>query len=84
MPEEQEGLSPQQVLTLRTEHRQRRRDPELMHNLEMHARLLKTWQRDRPAMWARLTALNLTEVMAFLAQQRMWEERDRLVDGGMW
>jgi hypothetical protein len=58
-------LTEREVLTLRAEERRRRRDPELMHNLEMHRRILRSWEMERPAMWKRLKAQNLTETMAF-------------------
>jgi hypothetical protein len=76
-------LTDREVLTLQAEARRRRRDPQLIQNLEMHSRILKSWETERPAMWARLQTQNLSETMAFLAQQRMWEERDRLVEAGM-
>ena len=76
-------LTQEQVVRLRLEARRRRSSPDLMQNQEMHQRILRSWETERPAMWARLTAQNLTETMAFLAQQRMWEERDRLLEAGM-
>lgn len=76
-------LTDDQVIQLRLEARRRRSDPDLLQNNEMHRRILRSWETERPAMWARLTAQNLTETMAFLAQQRMWEERDRLLEAGM-
>jgi hypothetical protein len=80
---ERAGLTREQVVRLRMEERRRRNSPDLIHNLEMHRRILRSWELERPAMWARLSKQNLTETLAFLAQQRMQEERDRLLEAGM-
>lgn len=81
--EPEDSLTPADAARIREEYRERQKDPDLLHNLTMHAYLLKTWQRDSPKMWASLTAQGVTEEFAFLAQQKMWEERDRLKAGGM-
>ena len=80
---EKAGLTREQVVRLRMEERRRRNSPDLIHNLEMHRRILRSWELERPAMWARLSKQNLTETLAFLAQHRMWEEQDRLLAAGM-
>jgi hypothetical protein len=77
------GLTREQVVRLRMEERRRRNSPDLMHNLDLHRRILRSWELDRPAMWARLSQQKMTETLAFLAQHRMWEEQDRLLAAGM-
>jgi len=77
------GLTREQVVRLRMEERRRRNSPDLIHNLDLHRRILRSWELERPAMWARLSKQNLTETLAFLAQHRMWEEQDRLLTAGM-
>jgi hypothetical protein len=76
-------LTKEQVVRLRMEERRRRNSPDLMHNLDLHRRILRSWELERPAMWARLSQQKMTETLAFLAQQRMQEERDRLLEAGM-
>ena len=76
-------LTKEQVVRLRMEERRRRNSPDLIHNRDLHSRILRSWETERPAMWARLSQQKMTETMAFLAQHRMWEERDRLLAAGM-
>ena len=78
-----DGLTPEDATAIRDEYRRLRTDPATIHNQEMHRRILETWKRESPAMWERLAKLSLTVPMAFVAQQRMWAERDRLVAAGM-
>ena len=78
-------LTLEQVAAIRLEARRRRRDPDLIQNQEMHRRLLATWERDRPRMWASLSAAGrgVADDLAFVAQQRMWERRAELMKAGM-
>lgn len=78
-------LTLEQVLATRVEARRRRRDPNCRHDQEMHLRLLTTWERDRPRMWASLMAhgREVADDMAFVAQQRMLERQAVLMHAGM-
>ncbi|WP_147041308.1 hypothetical protein [Skermanella aerolata] len=69
--------------SLETEYRKFKADPELIHNLVMHQRILETWERSSPKMYARLKKAGTLEMTAFVSQQRMWAERDLLERAGM-
>jgi hypothetical protein len=71
------------VLRIEAQHREMSRDPAAIHNRDLHARILRTWERDSPKMWARLTKLGIASKLAFVLQERMWRERDRLAEAGM-
>jgi hypothetical protein len=34
-------------------------------------------------MWGRLERAGMTDKLAFVVQQRMWEEQDRLIEAGL-
>ena len=53
------------------------------HNLEMHRRILETWRLHSPKMWRSLERNNLAVPLAFVLQQRMWQESKSLREAGM-
>ena len=70
------------VRRVRREHRRYQEDPNLLHNEDLHCRILETWKQGSPQFHKDLVAAGVAEEAAFVAQQRMWEERDRLVAAG--
>lgn len=69
--------------SLEQEYRALKDNPETIHNTVLHQRILDTWKRSSPKMWARLEKEGILEKTAFVSQQRMWTERDLLVKAGM-
>lgn len=76
-------ISPEWIKAITLEHRQRVKDENTIHNKILHQYILDTWQRDSPRMWARLLQANLTERLAYVLQQRMWDRAKELRQGGM-
>jgi hypothetical protein len=76
-------LTREQAVAIRLEARRRKRDPDLLQNQEIHRRILATWERESPKMWASLTSAGVAQEAAFVAQQKMWEEMDNLLKAGM-
>ena len=68
---------------IEAEYRRYRADEDMIHNRELHQRLLTSWEQNSPKMWANLLAQGLTEKMAFVAQERMWRRQDELMSQGM-
>lgn len=68
---------------IRQEYQRMQEDEDLVHNKALHLRILKTWERDSPKMWARLQALKVAEEMAFVSQERMWQTARLYREGGM-
>lgn len=60
-----------------------RMDPNRSVTLPLHERILKTWQQERPAMWAELQKAGVADDAAYLAQQEMWDRQEELLDAGM-
>jgi predicted DCC family thiol-disulfide oxidoreductase YuxK len=68
---------------IQQEHQRLLEDEDAIHNRDLHRRILATWERDSPLMWARLQKLNLTEVLAYVLQERMWLQAKEYRLGGM-
>lgn len=68
---------------IRQEHKTLQQDETVLHNADLHRRILESWKQDSPRMWARLQRAELAEPLAFVVQERMWQERDALVKAGM-
>lgn len=68
---------------VREKYRRYKADPELLHNRDLHRRILSAWKQESPVFWKELVTSGLAQEAAFVAQQEMWEERDRLVAAGM-
>lgn len=76
-------LSPAFAAAIRKEYQALRGDESVMHNREMHRRILETWRLHSPKMWQSLQQINLAVPLAFVLQQRMWQESKRLREAGM-
>lgn len=57
-------------------------DENRTHNQVMHQRILSLWEQHSPQMWSNLQAQGLTDKMAFVAQQRMWDREKELLSQG--
>jgi hypothetical protein len=68
---------------VREKYRKYKEGPELLHNRDLHRRILSAWKQESPVFWKALEAAGLAKEAAFVAQQEMWEEQDRLLAAGM-
>lgn len=68
---------------IEAEYRRYKASEDLIHNRELHQRILSTWQQTSPRMWANLEAQELADKMAFVAQERMWRRADELMKSGL-
>ena len=75
-------LSKQDVQRIKAEH-QKYLDEGAEITIPLHQRILATWKADSPAMYLRLRTQGVLEAMAFVCQQRMWDEQARLMKAGM-
>ena len=75
-----EILSKQDVQRIKAEH-QKYLDEGAEITIPLHQRILATWKADSPAMYLRLRTQGVLEAMAFVCQQRMWDEQARLIAG---
>ena len=78
-----EIVSKQDVQRIKAEHQRYLDNEETLHNQNLHQRILATWKADSPAMYLRLRTQGVLEAMAFVCQQRMWDEQARLMKAGM-
>lgn len=76
-------LSKQEVQRIKAEHQKYLADEETLHNQELHKRILLTWQQNSPKMVLRLRTQGVLEALAYVCQQRMWQERKQLIKAGM-
>lgn len=65
-------MTPQEAQKIKQE-RQEYEKQGVIHNLEMHKMILETWKRDSPKMTARLNKLKVTDELAYVSQERMWQ-----------
>ena len=56
--------------------------PDHVHNQELHLQIVSTWRQLSPKMWRRLQYEGMGGLLARVLQQRMWAERDRLIEQG--
>ena len=75
-------LSQAEIQRIKAEH-QKYLDAGEVVTVPLHQRILETWKRDSPKMYLRLRSQGVLEAMAYVSQQRMWEESDRLEKAGM-
>lgn len=75
-------LDPKWVSRIKLEYQRLKRNEEVLHNRILHQQILKTWREQSPKMWARLQAAKLTEALAFVLQERMWQMSDDLEAAG--
>ena len=78
-----ERLSKAFVDQIKKEHQQYLADPDVLHNRELHDRIQKTWKQESPLFHRRMQEAKLLEPLAYVAQQRMWQEQEKLVRSGM-
>ena len=78
-----EILSKQDVQRIKAEHQKYLDNEETLHNQNLHQRILATWKAESPAMYLRLRTQGVLEAMAFVCQQRMWEQQAQLMKAGM-
>lgn len=79
----QETLSPAEIKRIRLEYMRLRADEDVLHNRDLHRRILETWRRDSPKMWARLSQLKLAEPLAYVLQERMWQAMNENLRAGL-
>lgn len=77
------GLAEKQAKKIKAQYRQYLAAGASI-SMPLHERILGTWKRDSPEMYRRLQKCGVLEEMAFVCQMRMWEERDRLLESGMY
>lgn len=77
-----EILSKQDVQRIKAQH-QKYLDEGAEITIPLHQRILATWKADSPAMYLRLRTQGVLEAMAFVCQQKMWDEQARLIKAGM-
>ena len=58
-------------------------DGDLIHVRSLHNEILENWKWNRPKMYRRLKKAGLTEKLAFVLQEKMWQEEESLSAGGM-
>ena len=57
-------------------------DEEHLHNTLLHKQILEAWKLDSPKMYQRLTMQGIAEKLAYVLQERMFQEMDRLIKAG--
>lgn len=72
----------QMALKIKAE-RKRYEAEEVLHNRELHQRILETWRRDSPQMATRLEKQGILDDLAFVSQERMWRQAKLYREGGM-
>ena len=75
-------LSQAEIQRIKAEH-QKYLDAGEVVTIPLHQRILETWKRDSPKMYLRLRSQGVLEAMAFVCQQRMWDEQARLIKAGV-
>jgi len=58
-------------------------DGDLMHNRLLHEEILEDWKWNRPEMYQRLKKAGLHHKLAFVLQEKMWQEEESLSSAGM-
>ena len=56
---------------------------DLMHVRSLHEEILEDWEWNRPEMYRRLKEEGLLEKLAFVLQEKMWQEEESLSASGM-
>lgn len=68
---------------IKAERLQYEEDEDVLHNKDLHKRILEVWRRDSPQMTLRLERLGILDDMAFVSQERMWRGMDDYLKSGM-
>lgn len=63
--------------------RKRYEDEDVLHNREIHQRILDAWRQDSPKMTKQLTDLGILDDMAYVSQERMWRAAEAYRRGGL-
>lgn len=75
--------NPAWVKQIRQEYQRLLDDENVIHNRELHQRILTAWRLESPQMWANLSRAGLTTPLAYVLQERMWTEMDDLQRQGV-
>lgn len=80
-----DNLTPGDVTRIRNEAARllASENPDELHNKVLHQQIVTAWKMYHKAMWQDLQRLGIGESFAVVQQQRMWEERERLIESGM-
>ena len=70
----QTALSPQWIEQIRQEYQRLLADEDVIHNRDLHKRILAAWRLESPKLWANLSRVGLTTPLAYVLQERMWQE----------
>lgn len=76
-------LDPNWVRQIKQEHKRLQADEDVMHNQELHRRILATWKETNPELLASLQREGMADALAYVLQQRMWTEQDELMAAGL-
>lgn len=76
-------LSPEWAAEIRKEWADLQADENLIHNEDLHRRIIATWKQESPQMWRRLQNAGMGGTLARVLQQRMWKEQEALISSGM-
>lgn len=68
---------------IRAEHEENLKDDEISPNMEIHRRILASWEQESPKMWKQLKAQGMADILAQVVQQRMWNAVDENLAAGM-
>ena len=55
---------------------------EHLHNQVLQKQILETWKQTSPKMYQRLKMQGIAEKLAYVLQERMWVEMDKLIEAG--
>lgn len=64
-------------------HQEFSQDEELIHNTELDKQIKETWLANSPKMYQDLKRERILDKTAFVLQELMWQENDRLKAAGM-
>lgn len=80
-----DNLTPEDATRIRNEATRllASEDEDEMHNKVLHQRIVAAWKMYHKPMWQSLQHLGIGESFAVVQQQRMWEERECLIESGM-
>lgn len=73
----------QEALQIKAERKRYEADEDHLHNKLLHRQILETWRRNSPKMVAELERQGILDDLAYVSQERMWQEMDRYLEGGL-
>lgn len=77
-----EKLSPAWISAIEAEW-QTLQTEETLHNRALHDRIVGTWKQSSPTFWRKLQQAGIGAKLAFVLQERMWQEQASLIKSGM-